>query len=210
MISTRFAPVVFVLLACALVPVVMHSYVGASRSDGRRLHEIPTTLDGLNGVPTSRNPSWAKGPFDSDEWWERTYGLGADSVVLTVIRSYDVKSVYHHPELAIARGTPFVSHETVGAAPDRPLHVLRTRDRRTIAVYALHYDDRFVENPIRFQLRTAGELLIGPRRPMTLFFALQRMAGETSDVTTEAAGRVLFAAIDEFLAQRGSADGAGR
>jgi hypothetical protein len=203
MISTRYAPAVLVLVACALVPVVMHTYVGAATSDGRQLHAIPVNLDGLLGTPTSRLPTWAKEPFNSDEWWERTYRSGADSVVLTVIRSYDVKSVYHHPELAIAYGIPFVSHETTRVTPDRPIHVLRTRDRRTIVMYALHYGDRFVENPIRFQLRTAGELLVGPRRPMTLFFALQRMASETDAVATQAAGRVLLAAIDQFLAQPG-------
>jgi hypothetical protein len=201
MISTRFAPHVLVLLACALVPVVMHTYVGAATSDGRQLHAIPVFLAGSPGTPTARSATWAKRPFASDEWWERTYRLGTDSVVLTVIRSYDVKKVYHHPEIGIAHGTPFISHETLRPRPDRPIHVLRTRDRRTLAMYALHYDDRFVENPIRFQLRTAGELLIGPRRPMTLFFALQRMAADTDAVATQAAGRVLFAAIDQFLAQ---------
>ena len=94
-------------------------------------------------------------------------------MTLTVVRSYDLKALYHHPELAVAYGTSFEGArvEVLPGSPDIPVHVLRTgRESGPAAMYVLHYDDRFVSDPILFQIRTAGELLFKGRRAMTLFF----------------------------------------
>jgi hypothetical protein len=80
--------------------------------------------------------------------------------------------------------------------------VLRTVDRRAIALSVLHYADGFVEHPYRLQLRTAAELMVSPRKPMTLFFAVQYGVGPDADIASLPASRVLLAAVDQFIAQR--------
>lgn len=212
MMSARHAPVLCILVGLALVPAVMHSYVGVTASDGRTTAAIPAALAGFVGQPSGRNETWGKRRFDSDDWMERRYvshgrpdpGMPADAT-LTVVRTYDLKAIYHHPELAVAYGPSFVSHEVVRFAdrPQMPVHVLRGagESERAAAFYVLHYDDRFIEHPLRFQIEVAGRLLVSPRRPMTLFFVL--VPGVPRDVGIDqlAASQLLVAAVDSFLAQ---------
>jgi hypothetical protein len=214
MISARHLPLTCVLLAAALVPTIIHSYSGRVFVDGRSTAAIAATLDGFAGVPTDRNESWGKRRFDSDDWMERSYERAGDAVRLTVVRTYDAKSVYHHPELAVSYGTSFAGLDTRRPAqrPDVPLHILRPSPGvKAIGMYVLHYDDRFVDNPVLFQIRTAGELLFSQRKPMTLFFAFDPNGAEAGVDTPEqlAATRLLLAAVDSFLAQP-TADAAAR
>jgi len=203
MMSARYAPAVCLLLAIALVPTVIHSYVGARTSDGREARAIPLTLDGRAGNPTSRNAGWGQNHFESGDWFERSYPAGAGEVVLTVVRSYDLKRLYHHPELDIAYGTTFITHDVkrVGAAAV-PVNVMWTVDKRTVAVSVMRYEDEFVEHPYRLQMRTAFELMVSARKPMTLFFATQTGVTPDADPSFLPATRVLLAAVDQFLAQR--------
>jgi hypothetical protein len=205
MISARYAPALCLLLAGALVPTVIHSYVGATTNDGREVRAIPLALDGTSGRPTSRNPGWGQIHFESGDWFERSYQVGASEVVLTVVRSYDLKRLYHHPELDIAYGTTFITHD-VKRVGDRavPVNVMWTVDGQTVAVSVLRYDDEFVEHPYRLQMRTAMELMVSARKPMTLFFAVQRGVSPGSDVASLPVTRLLLAAVDQLLAQRGA------
>ena len=202
MISSRFIPVTCVLLALALVPTLIHSYAGVLVVDTRSTAAIPETLGGFSSTPTGRNATWGKRKFDSDDWIERRYASAGDEVVLTVVRSYDLKTLYHHPELAIADETPYTESAVMRFESNEsiPVHVLRSNTgERAGALYVLHYDDRFVENPIRFQMRTAGELLLSGRKPMTLFFARHRVTSGSEREQAAASG-VLFSAIERFLA----------
>jgi hypothetical protein len=205
MMSSRFAPAMCVLVALALVPAVMHSYVGATAIDGRSTARIPAQLAGFTSTPSTRHAGWGQDKFESDDWIERTYADGRNELVLTVVRSFDLKRLYHHPELSVAYGTPFVKYEStrVGGAPDVPVHVLRTGNGEGsgIALYALHYGNEFIEQPLLFQIRTAGEMLIAPRKAMTLFFVQEPGARGDADISTLASKRLLFAAIEQFLAQ---------
>lgn len=204
MIATRYLPAVCLLVMLALVPTIIHSYSGDVTVDGRDTTRIASTLAEYSGTPTTRADTWGKRRFDSDDWIERTYANPRDSVRLTVVRSYDPKSVYHHPELAIAYGTSFEGLETrrLPSHPDIPVHVLRRAlGVDALAMYVLHYDGRFVDDPVLFQIRTAGELLFTRRKPMTLFFAFDADARQNGEVEQLGATRVLFAAIDSFLSQ---------
>lgn len=203
MISTRYALPVLVLAVLALIPTVIHSYAGLVVDDGRRASAMPVTLATFGSTPSSRNATWGKRRFDSDDWMERTYNVDGHRVLLTVIRSYDLKALYHHPELAVAyhEGHAFDPERTL-RFPGRqsvPVHVLRagTSDN-VLAVYALYYDGGFVENPITFQLRTATELLFSGRKAMTLLFAQDPSVPASADVSTAPPTRVLFAALDYF------------
>jgi len=174
MVSARYAPVVCILLVAALVPTVIHSYADVRENDGRLTATVPTTLQEFSGVPSSRDKGWGARRFDSHDWIERRYSSGSNSVLLTVVRSYDLKLLYHHPEIDIAYGHPFSAAEVIRLPdrPDMPVHVLRgTGSEAVNAAYVLEYEGDFIEDPVRFQLRTAGEMLFRGRRAMTVFFA---------------------------------------
>ena len=199
MISTRFLPVVCALIAIALVPTFIHSYADSAITDGRSTAAIPTSLAGYEGRPSGRNATWGQRRFDSTDWTERIYNGAGDEVRLSVIRSYDAKALYHHPELAVAYGPSFLRTElrTFPDRPEVPVRVLYAEDG-TMALYALHYDDRFVRDPIRFQLRTAGELLFSGRKPMTLFFLTDQNVPRGTTAESLPSLSLLFAAIDRF------------
>lgn len=208
MINPRFAAPAAACLALALVPTAIHSYADVKRTDGLTTRAIETTLDGASSTPTTRNPTWVKNTFESEDWIERVYHRAGQDVRLFAGRSYDAKRLYHHPELALLRGieTSSAGVAQSAARKDIPLHVLETSKdgRRGIAVYALLYDGRFVRNPVLFQLRTSAELLVSGRKPMTLFLASD-LAGSPSALDDAPATRVLLSAIRSFEAQQEAA-----
>ena len=204
-ISHRFIPAACVLLAAALVPTIIHSYSAEVHDDGLTSAAIPTILAGFASVPSERAAAWGKRRFDSDDWTERVYsGANGDRFRLTVVRSLDPKSVYHHPELAVAYRTGFVGEEIrrFEARSDVPVHVLKPAPGVSAeAMYVLHYDTRFVDNPITFQIRAAGELLFSRRRPMTLFFLFNDSPQPGRDAEVSAGATLLLAAIEAFVNQ---------
>lgn len=204
MISPRYAAPVAAVLSLALVPTVIHSYRGARVDDGVRSAAVAEALDGMPSSPTARKAAWVRSNFATDDWIERTYRVNGSDALLFVARSYDPKRLYHHPELALLRGTQTTVKGMARAAarPDIPLHVLETeRDgRHGVAVYALMYDRRFIDNPLLFQLRTSVQLLLSGRRPLTLFMS-SALEGTPDDLENAAATRLLLAAIHNFERQ---------
>jgi hypothetical protein len=145
MIAGRFVPAVCALVAIALIPTYIHSYAGSTVQDGRRSGSISESLAEYQGTSSGRNATWGKRRFDSDDWTERIYRSSGDEVKLTVIRSYDPKSLYHHPELAVSYGPSYQKSEIrrLAGRPEIPVHVLSTNGRvRTIALYALQVGGR--------------------------------------------------------------------
>ena len=201
MISTRYAPAVCALIALALVPTIIHSYTHTVAKDGLVTAAIPLSLNGAPSSPTEHDAAWGQRRFDSFDWTERRYRLADGEVLLTVLRSYDLKKLYHHPELDIAYGTGYFRHdvERLDSRRDLPLHVLRDSDETSTAVYALHYDNGFVEDPIAFQVRAAGQLLFSPRQAMTLLFARDLQTTKGKPLAQYPSTRVLLSAIDAFL-----------
>jgi hypothetical protein len=203
MIAPRFAPALCLLAGLALVPTVIHSYAGVRVADDRTVAAIPETLAGFPSTPSERSASWGQRRFESFDWMERRYSADGHDVMLTVIRTYDPKSVYHHPELAIAYGTSFFRSEVVRfpGHPTVPVHVLRADDAEVAqgaaALYVLHYGDEFVADPVMFQVRLAGALLFSGRRPMTVLFAQDAAAGRGS-LEKASVTQVLLAAVDAF------------
>lgn len=211
MIHARHAPTVAVMLGLALVPTVIHSYRGSRLDDAVRTARIATSLEGMNSTPTGRRPGWVQSTFETTDWIERTYVGAGGEITLFVARSYDAKRLYHHPELALLRGTQTTPAGVVTsrARPDVPLHVIGTSRNMTpgVALYALHYDGGYIDNPVLFQLRTAFELLVSRRKPLTLFMA-SSLSGAPDTVQDAPATRLLLAAIADF--ERQAAGGAGR
>ena len=201
MISTRYAPAVCALIALALVPTIIHSYTHTVAKDGLVTAAIPLSLNGAPSSPTEHDAAWGQRRFDSFDWTERRYRLADGDVLLTVLRSYDLKKLYHHPELDIAYGTGYLHYdvERLDTKRDLPLHVLRDSDGTSTAVYVLHYGEGFVENPIAFQVRAAGQLLFSPRQAMTLLFARDLQSTKDKPLARYPSTRVLLSAIDAFL-----------
>lgn len=202
MTSYRYASAVCLLLGLALIPTLIHSYGGDLAADGRSVKIIPAAAAGFTSTPTDRNSAWGKRRFDSDDWIERTYVKGGDQVQVTVIRSYDAKRLYHHPELAVAYGTSFVGHRVrrFPQHPNVPVHVLTPAPGVSArAMYVLNYGDDFIDDPIRFQMRTAGELLFSRRKPMTLFFVHETSVSDEGNPASLASTDLLFSLVDSFL-----------
>lgn len=204
MIAPRFATAVCVLIVLALVPTMIHSYAGVVVEDGRRASDLPERLAGFSSRPSDRSETWGQRRFESNDWVERVYYTPKGEVTLTVVRSYDLKALYHHPELAVAYGASFdsASVEALPDRPDMPIHVLGTElETGPGAFYVLHYDGRFVSDPIWFQISTAFELLFRGRRAMTLSFAQTTGMSGNVDLGKEPAVAVLLAAVDSFVNQ---------
>lgn len=202
MMSLRYVPAMCLLFALALVPTVIHSYVGVEERDDRRSAAIDSSLSGYTSVPSTRDAAWGARVLGSFDWLERRYIHGSDEVVLTVARSYDLKQLYHHPELVLAYGTSFTKHEVrrFASQPQIPVNVLsQAAEGGSLGLYVLHYEGEFVESPLLFQFRTAAELLLRGRKPMTLFFLRDTRVPPDPDVETLPATRLLFQAIDQFV-----------
>lgn len=202
MISTRYAGWVLVLLVLALVPTVIHSYAAVTVNDGKSAARIPATLAGYSSLPGPRNADWGRRRFDTNDWIARRYVSGGAEVTLTVVRAYDLKALYHHPELAVAYDTPFFDSQLryFPGRPSVPVHVLRDGDR-ALGLYVLLYDGKYVADPVWFQLQTSARLLVSGRRPMTLLFARQTALPPGQAIDTSRAATILFAALDAFTRQ---------
>jgi hypothetical protein len=208
MISARFAVPTLALLGIALVPTIIHVYLGRLEDDGRRAAAVGTVLAGMTSTPASHSRYWGRNSLGSHDWIARDYMAPDGNLLqLTLVRTWDAKRVYHHPELAVAYGVAYFEHEVVRWPPlgDAPVHVLRTdtRDHVRLAVYCLVYGDEIIGNPYWFQLQLAGESLFRGRRPMTLVFVRDDAPGN-APVTTSRAGRLLVAAVRAFLDSPGA------
>jgi hypothetical protein len=203
MFSTRFAAPVLALLTLAAVPTIIHSYVGSAVTDGRSAAELPTQLASQVGEKTKRRANWGEDRLSASDWIERRYA-GPPVVKLFVGRSFDAKKLYHHPELAVDYGHNYSPVTTIRLPQrsDVPVYVLRGQgpSAQHGALYALHYDSGYVEDPIRFQLRTSFRSLFSRRQPMTLFFVSTDLPAGGS-LETSSAASILVAALAAFEGQ---------
>ena len=205
--SPRYARITLVLLLVALVPTIVNSYIGAVADDGPVLAEtVPASPDGFTSVPTNRRDASIRRSFDSTDWVERRYVRGADDVTVLVVRSFDMKRLYHHPELAVTSGTeyrPGRVEQMEGATGPLNVHVLEGQ-RSGITTYALVYGDETVAQPLWFQLRVAPELLLRGRRPLTLVMARHEghVPGSREDGVTGGPAVALVRTMVDTLRQR--------
>lgn len=206
MISSRYGFAVITLFGIALIPTLIHTYGEIRSDDGRSASKISSSLSGLQSEPTSRTAKWVKKTFQSNNWIERHYGKpGDEPLLLFVGRSYDPKRLYHHPELVLVYGKDLGALDAI-RLPQMvgiPIHLLKEKATggHGLAVYALLYDDQFVDNPYLFQLKNAWRLLLKPRKPMTLFFVYDPVSAPDYPIGERRAVRLLHDAIKDFLSQ---------
>ena len=210
MISTRFGLILCFLLIVATVPTMIHSYIGAVVDEGHSVKAIDKNLAGLASQSTDRRSAWIKDTYNSHDWIERRYtGAGGENILLFVANSFDLKRLYHHPEIGVLHGVDLKRDnvESLQKMSDVPVHVLRGGTGTGLAAYVLFYDGKFIRNPIEVQVLSSIELIFSARKSMTLFLVYDSSAGSEDRVEQSVAGRVLESAIDSFLAQKsGSSD----
>ncbi len=175
MISTRRAAAVLVVLLLAAVPTVVHTYMHWTVDDGWRASHVPVVLSGLTSSPQEHNATWGRRRFATDDWIDRRYGA-ENGLRLTVVRTFDLKTVFHHPELAISYPESSLDSGSPWVTPDGdPVFVLRGIDQnRDLVIYALLADGAFVRNPYLHQVRLAAEMLVRGRQAMTLVYVQDR------------------------------------
>jgi len=204
MISTRYAIPVIILLALALIPTTIHSYIGATVNDGKSVQNIPLTLSNFTSTPAKRNAQWGEDIFGSTDWFERNYQDNQHTNVrLFVARAYDHKRLYHHPELALSYAQNLGKKEILQLPghPEIPVHVLSKEDHSMRVAYVLLYDGQFIKNPITHQISTSLNLLVNARKPMTLFYASQSGPSANTTFDQSAVADLLSQAINSFQTQ---------
>jgi hypothetical protein len=202
MTSTRFAVPVLLLVLAAAIPTAIHGYAGYLVHDGRSARDLPMALADRYGRESERrrDPAWIRETYGSDDWIEREYiRFGEAPLTLFVARTYDLKKVYHHPELGVLRGRDFQRREVVRVGPaDAPLFVLRSESGSGLALYALLYDDAPVADPIRVQIRSVLTSLVGGRRAMTLFMVFDPQGPSNQPIDGSPAAMLLLASLEAF------------
>jgi hypothetical protein len=181
-ISRRWLVALAALLAVVLLPTIRHGYLGYVEPTAKiSAASLPSALAGARGVRRSEPPTWMPETYSEDSWAEQSYDVaGVGTVTLFVARGYDLKKLYHHPELGVLRGRSFqpLRHETL-AGGDEAVYVLENlTGEGESAVYALVYDGRWVGNPYMLQLSSALTSVWSARRPLTLVFAYGRILAD--------------------------------
>jgi hypothetical protein len=173
-ISRRYLVALSALLALALLPTIRHGYLGYVEAATKvTAASLPAEVVGTPGVATTTPPVWMPDTFSEDSWAEKTYDVsGVGRLTLVVARGYDLKKLYHHPEIAVLRGRTFEPVRHAALAGGEPVYVLVNRsNERESAVYALVYDNSWVGNPYLLQMSSAFTSIWARRRPLTLVFA---------------------------------------
>jgi hypothetical protein len=205
MISLRFVVIACILLAVALVPTVIHSYFEAKTEDGLTVKAISNTLSGFSSHATERRAKWVEETFDTKDWIERRYtGPDSNNILLFAVRSFDLKRLYHHPEIGVLRGVDLQMEgiRKLKGLTEVPVYVLKNRKGKGLAVYALLHDGQFIENPILTQIFTSFNLLFNKRKAMTLFLVYDEYARDDTSLEQSPASNILGASITSFLSQK--------
>jgi hypothetical protein len=205
MIAQRYAIPVAVLLALALIPTTIHSYLNLTKDDGVSVKTINPRSDSLASSLSKRNASYGEEVFGSSDWLERNYSdpRNTRSLSLFIVKGYDHKRLYHHPELAISYGKDLRSSGKIRlpSHPDLTIHRLDNESRTIHAAYALLYDGKFISDPIRHQLLDSLNLLISARKPMVLFYVADNSSAQSSMANEATAETLLTQAIADYQAK---------
>ena len=172
-VSGRYLAALLAVLLVALVPTVRHGYVSTlAAAPSVTAASVPATFEGAPGATRERPAAWIAETYGADSWVERTYDVaGTGQVRIFVARGYDLKKLYHHPELGILHGVSLTPAGTVplDGHPERRVHVLRGDGvGGASALYALVYRGAWIADPYRLQLSSALSTLWAARHPLTL------------------------------------------
>jgi hypothetical protein len=173
MISTRYAVPVAIILTLAIIPTVIHSYLGLTKDDGASIKSINPVLDNFTSSLSKRNAEYGEETFGSQDWIERIYSNEeGKSIRLFIAKGYDHKRLYHHPELALsyAKNLSSDGQTRLVGHPEITVNLLKNDTKPNIAAFALMYDGKFIDNPILHQVMDSLNLLLSARKPVVLFY----------------------------------------
>ncbi len=192
LLARRWAPHVCVLLSVAMLPVVLHGYVGVESDDCA--HATAVAPPWAPGDSTTGRAAYIDGLMKPSQWREGTL-RDSDGTALNYViaRSFDAKHLYYRPEYKLVQKARPASHEIVWIEMDdesvpvhRPIYQKRIRNPLIgLAAYVILYDGVPVENPYRTQLLSAPLQIVRGRLPTTLLF-VWGYVGETELATAEA------------------------
>ena len=204
MISSRYSLPVIFLLILALLPTIIHSYLGSEYDDGRSVQTIPTTLAGFSSEPYLRHKDqWVKSLYGSEDWIERIYkNDNGEKIRLFAARSYDYKKLYHHPELGLSHGSNLKEEGIVmlPGDPEIPVFVLRSSSGSGIDAYVLLHEGKFIKDPVSHQIKDAFTQLFQTRKAMTLFYVSDTTAPIADNFKKTSSASILTTAIQSFNA----------
>lgn len=195
MISRRYVGALMAVLVLALGATLRGSYFPPT-GDWAPLtaQQLPADVAGVRGVEKVRTGGWIAETYGAQSWAERTYAVGGDEVGVFVVRSFDMKKLYHHPELGVLRGNTFQpGHALTLGDASQTVHVLQNTTSGASAVYALVHDGAWIGNPYRLQVSSALTSLWTGRRPLTLVFVYGPVLAD--GVPTPFAADLLRAAV---------------
>lgn len=204
MISSRYGWLVAFFLAVALIPTVIHNYLGTTVDDGKSTAGINPVLGDFVSEPTNREAQWVTGLFGDMDWIERIYSnLKGSQIKLFVGRSFDHKRLYHHPELALSHGQGL---ENIGITllpgdPEIPVHLLRSTTGAGLVAYVLLYDGSFVKEPILSQILDSFDLFFHGRKQMTIFYVSDLKMSKSDDFSGSPSATLLKEVIRDFNSQ---------
>lgn len=207
MISTRYALSVAILLALASIPTVIHSYFDLTIDDGVSIKEINLEQDNFTSSPSKRNAGYGEETFGSEDWIERIYTNDeGKSIRLFIAKGYDHKRLYHHPELALSHGKDLGSKSQIRLSthPELIVNTLRNNTQPQMAAFVLLYEGQSIDNPILHQVMDSFNLLINPRRPITLFYVSDDNASNNTPFNETAAASILTKAVTSYQNQSSS------
>ena len=209
MISSRYVIPVSLLLILALLPTIIHSYLGSEYDDGKSVQSIPTVLAGFSSEPYFRHKDpWVKSLYGSEDWIERIYKNDkGEEIRLFAARSYDYKKLYHHPELGLSHGSNLEEEGVLmlPGDPDIPMFVLRNSSGRGIVAYVLLHEGKFVKDPVSHQINGAFTQLFSPMNAMTLFYVSDTISPAAEKFIRTPSASLLAAAIQSFKANEAAA-----
>jgi hypothetical protein len=168
-LSRRYIPHLALLSLPVLLPVLVYSYgrvqLSSNQDPPPPCQSFPRPTEGLRARQMLEM-------FQGEQWCEGNIEGGLS---FSVIRSYDPKKLYHHPEVALMRNAA-PNRRTVEWVSDGsgmlPIHraFYDTGDEGILVAYLLVYHARPVDNPYLAQLESFPIELLKGRSPMTLFF----------------------------------------
>lgn len=204
MISHRYAVPVIIVLTLALIPTVIHSYLGLTIDDGVFVKTINPELNHFTSSFSKRHAGYGEETFGSQDWIERIYtNEEGKSVRLFIAKGYDHKRLYHHPELALsyAKDLRRSGQTQLAERPEIAVNILHNSTQSNMAAYALLYDGKFIDNPILHQIRDSFNLLISARKPIVIFYVSDDTPSKNASFNETIVASLLGKAIADYQAQ---------
>lgn len=177
-LSLRYVRPLSACLLLALIPVVVHSYLQVEIDDCKGSWAFGSKF-AQTSHPSGSRDARMRERFQSFQMQEGSFLRNGMRFDFSIIRSYDVKRLYHLPETSLVehaiverRGIEWVPADSEALPIHRAYY--GDTDPAILVAYLLVYRSSPVASPYWAHLRAAPVELFSGRRPMTLFLVQAR------------------------------------